>query len=115
MQWMRSETHNIKDLLKDIPKGGICVEIGTWIGESAVLLAKHFDQVVCVDHWDMGIEQQILDIKIYGCVRSESKAEFLKRTAPFKNVCHIQCNSVKAAKFFPDKSIKACYLDCDHS
>ena len=28
------------------------VEVGTWVGSSALVLAEHFTKVFCVDHWE---------------------------------------------------------------
>jgi hypothetical protein len=46
----------LRDLIRDCP-GGILVEIGSWMGESAAIFASSgkFSAIYCVDPWDLGI------------------------------------------------------------
>jgi len=111
---MRNAVHNVSVMLADIPRGGICVEVGTWIGESAVLFAAHFDQVICVDAWPVTEEQVADDMKMYGCDRNQAKAMFLEAIAPFNNIAYIHDYSHNAARLIPDASVAAVYIDADH-
>jgi cephalosporin hydroxylase len=112
---MRNAKFNVSELLKDLPPDQLCVEIGTWIGESAVLFAAHYKQVVCVDLWEMSPEQVEHDLKTWNCTRSELKEEYLKRIQPYDNIAYIQTSSLAAAELFPTGSIDMIYLDADHS
>ena len=104
---MRSKTHNVEDLLKDIPTGGIMIEIGAWTGESSVLFAQHFDQVVCVDAWSP-------DLLIDGYCAADAYIEFLQRTRPFSNIAYVRMNAVSAASLFKPNTASAIYVDADH-
>jgi predicted O-methyltransferase YrrM len=112
---MRTIEWTVKPLLADIPRGGLCVEVGTWTGESAVLFAAHFDQVVCVDWWRMTHEQVAHDMAVYGCTRAEAKQAFLGRIKPFDNIAYLHMGTEEAAAMIPDESVDTVYIDSDHS
>ena len=78
--------------------GERCVEIGTWCGLTAIILARHFKEVITIDTEDHPLKRQILDhlgIDNVLCVEAGSREE-------------------KAA-ILRDLPFDAAYLDGDHT
>lgn len=90
------------DWINAIPEEhrGTIVEVGSWCGESAVIFAKYFKMVVCVDSWQ-GYDEQF--------------RVFKERIRPLNNVIWHRLPSVRAAKIYLDKSIDGAYIDAGHT
>ena len=78
---------------------GLLVEIGSYRGESAVMFAPHFREVICIDPW-VDLERE--------------HADFVARTAGFVNVSARRQLSIEAAKEFVDVSVDVVYIDANH-
>jgi len=91
----------LMDWIQAIPeeKRGSIVEIGSYAGESAVILARYFGAVLCVDPW------QDVD-HIYQA--------FLERTNPYRNIDHHRGYSVEVSHGYPAASFDVAYIDGNH-
>lgn len=98
--WMVAEHYQvIEDLLKDYDEHSTILEVGTYLGRSAIhmLTCNPKITVHCLDHWP--------DPAVY--------ASFQRNIAPFKNrVRPIKDKSNHAANHF--KAVDFVYLDADH-
>lgn len=94
--------NNLVDYLEENTITDKMVEIGAWLGASAIVFAKVFNEVSCVDHWcgDMNTPEVF-----EGC-----KYNFEK----YKNINMIRKWSKDAAELFEDNSLDFVYIDGDH-
>jgi hypothetical protein len=80
------------------------VEVGSWIGESAIIFSQYFKNVICVDPW--GDQEGYSGDDIY--------QEFLKNTHRYKNIAHLRLTSREATDCFLDGSLDFVYIDGKH-
>jgi predicted O-methyltransferase YrrM len=117
---------------REIPERGHLVEVGSWLGQSAILMArliarsKRNLKFTCVDHF-LGTPNETQshlagsDKNYYahvvaqhgGCVRAAFDAN-LERCGVADRVNVIHLPSVDAAKAFPDQSLDFVFLDAAH-
>ena len=97
-------------LALSLPKRAICVEIGSYLGASALFLASGMKEregnVYCIDTW-----------KNEGMSEGERDTfdEFLKNTRPLKDfITPLRGYSIDVARTF-DKGIDLIFIDGDHS
>lgn len=100
----------LKQLAGKIPKRGIILEVGSYVGASASFLAlgcrKKSGRVYCVDTWKNEAMSEGL---------RDTYAEFLENTRHFRDVIIPMCGkSVDIARTF-DKKIDLLFIDADHS
>jgi anaerobic magnesium-protoporphyrin IX monomethyl ester cyclase len=100
----------LKDLAEQIPKGGVVVEIGSYLGASACFFSLGCHEkkgtVYCVDTWQN-------DAMSEG--RRDTFSLFLENTKQFKKaIVPLRGKSVEIAKNF-DKKIDLLFIDSDHS
>lgn len=94
------------------------VEVGTWLGKSAVFMAVEiinsgknirFD---CVDTWQ-GSDEHQQDHRVQN---DTLYREFLKNIEPVRQwIRPVRASSVEAAAQYPDESLDFVFLDADHS
>lgn len=84
--------------LGELIGGGVCIEVGSAMGESALILAEYFDKVICIDPWPEIKNEQI----------------FNKRMAANPKLSKIKGQSVIVATQFDDNSVQAVYIDAQH-
>ena len=100
------------DLARQIPVGGIIVEVGSWLGASTCFLAAgaslRNSVVVAVDPWTNRLMQSDSRPDVY--------LEFLINTNPLKNwIIPFRGLSLEAAEQWPEsKAIDLFFLDGDH-
>ena len=96
------------DVEKTIPfilGRGNFLEVGVFLGDRTVKLAKHFDKVYAVDNFCCdGID----------CDKDSIKTETLKRLSNIDNVELIVENSVKASERFEDGFFDCALIDGGH-
>jgi len=90
---------------------GSAVEVGTFSGENAIIMAQYFNSVVTVDPWLNGYDKD--DHASHANMEEVKKIYFL-RIADFVNVSHIELPSLEASKQFSDGELDFVYLDGDH-
>jgi predicted O-methyltransferase YrrM len=105
----------------ELPMGGTLVEIGSWMGLSAITMAnalyarRNMDgRIYCVDTWLGSAEHQDFDF----IRRDEMYQRFLSnlRTARADLVAEpVRAPSLEAAERFADGSIDILFIDGDHS
>jgi len=95
----------------EINVDGIAVEVGTFSGENAVVMAKYFNRVVTIDPWLNGYDK---DDHASNAGMAEVEKKYLERTESFTNISHIKLPSIEASKQFDDGSVDLVYLDGDH-
>lgn len=49
---MEQDLDALKEICSKVFLRGLAVEVGTWVGRSALVLENYFDKVYCVDTWD---------------------------------------------------------------
>lgn len=100
------------DLARQIPVGGIIVEIGSWLGASTCFLAAGASLrngvVVAVDPWT--------NLLMQADTRPDVYLEFLINTNPLKNwIIPLRCLSLEAAEQWPEgKHIDVLWFNGDH-
>jgi predicted O-methyltransferase YrrM len=86
--------------------GRLMYEIGSYVGESAVVFARFFREVHCVDPWK--------DMDYYGSTDAEVEAAFDERVRRFPNIIKHKMTSVEASATVPDLTLDFVYIDGRH-
>lgn len=117
VQMFDGDTQNIQALLSTLDELPMIVEIGTWTGHSAVILALHAKQsnghVICIDKFDgtgsvlKGVVEQEVDVQAL-LEENLKNADVTERVTIYKGA------SDDFYKDFPDKSIDFLFIDGDH-
>jgi len=86
------------------------IEIGSWVGTSAVEFAKYFKKVICVDPF----------IPIKGTITAcyemqEVEDAFKENIAPFPNISHIKHRSTEFLLSLFGERADAIYIDGEHT
>lgn len=103
--------HALYSWANEVGVNGYAVEVGTFSGENAVIMAKYFNRVVTIDPWLNGYDK---DDHASNADMAEVEKKYLERTEPFINISHIKLPSIEASKQFDDESVDLVYLDGDH-
>lgn len=103
----------------DVKDGQPIVEVGAWLGKSAVYLAEELrlrgktNVIYCVDTWE-GDDSLIEEVARVGGPEKLFQA-FLKNTAPYRGtIVPVRMASEQAAKLFRFNSLAAVFLDGAH-
>jgi predicted O-methyltransferase YrrM len=99
----------LKQYATKIPKDGIIIEVGSYLGASACFLAvgakKPDQRIYCIDTWhNEGMTEGVRD----------TFSEFKKNTEKFNNIIPLRGKSEDIAKNFKQK-IDLLFIDGDHS
>jgi predicted O-methyltransferase YrrM len=113
---MRPEAYarSVEGLYSWANKSGVngpAVEVGTFSGENAVIMAKYFNSVVTVDPWMNGYDK---DDHASNADMAEVEKKYFESTACFPNISHLKLTSLEGANEFKDASLDFVYLDGDH-
>lgn len=86
------------------------LEVGSWAGSSAEVFAKRFENVICVDCWEVtkGTVSEKHNVK-------EAEKEFDKIKAKYKNIYKIKHRIEDIINEFPDKRFDIIYIDACHT
>jgi len=103
--------HALYAWANEVGVNGYAVEVGTFSGENAVIMAKYFNRVVTVDPWLNGYDK---DDHASNADMVEVEKKYFERTAWFPNISHLKLTSLEGAKEFKDASLDFVYLDGDH-
>ena len=103
----------LADLIKFIEADGkVMVEVGSYMGESASVFAKHVKSITAIDPWVEGY-----DDNDGASSTNMSKVEeyFDKTMSNFSNMKKIKMKSLEACKQFDDESLDFVYIDAEHT
>lgn len=111
-----------RDVVKHFPAGSRFVEVGSWLGRSAALMAVEIEnsgkniEFVCVDPWDDG-GPDLRDTRYFKELGVHDVYDVF--TMNMRPVLHrikmMRMGSVEAAKFISDGTVDFVMLDGDHS
>ena len=91
---------------------GKAIEIGSYGGESTVILSQYFNEVLAIDPWLNGYD--INDSASQICPMKFVFKAFQDRIQDLKNVSFEKCKSFEGLQFVKDGSCDLIYLDGDH-
>ena len=95
--------------------GATMIEIGSFTGESTVMFAEKFKQVIAVDPFILYHEKDWSEIRRYEQDRWDRiYSEFLERTKPFENIQHLKMYSDEACKEIKEQ-VDFVYIDGLHT
>ena len=93
---------------------GMCVEIGSFMGESALVFARYFDVVVCVDPFEFtgpGFEPKMMQrFRDFGVTRDVVRQTFLENTSVAPNIALVEKHD-----HLVELVCDVVYIDSDHS
>jgi hypothetical protein len=112
--------HLYDEMVEKYSSGSHFVEVGCWLGRSAVYLGVEIVnsgkdiKLDCIDTWSTSEDPGLIDeppIK-----NGTLYADFLKNVEPLESVIKpIQMRSDEAYKLYEDESLEFVYIDADHS
>ena len=88
------------------------IEIGSYAGESSVMFAKHFKEVVCIDPFNDGYDAN--DIASSYAPFSEVEKAFDENVKEFKNIIKIKATSDHASTLLTER-YDMVYIDGMHT
>lgn len=108
---------SVKGLLEMIQQIGdtknkTMIEIGSFIGESTIIFAEHFKEVIAIDPFlpDYDSNDPTSNFNF-----DEVYEEYLRRTSPYKNIKTIRATSDDAIKELNGKTYDFVYIDGLHT
>lgn len=84
------------------------IEVGSWAGESALIFAEYFVEVVCIDDWKAPVPEG------EGYTIEDVYRAFLDRVSTRVNIHWMRVPSFDGAKMYSDCSVPVVYLDAMH-
>lgn len=96
---------------KSIAEIKLAVEIGTFTGQNAIIMASYFEKIIAIDPWVNGYDNTDIASSVDF---NEVEKIFNERILNYKNIIHIRKTSIEAASLFEDQSIDLVYIDGDH-
>jgi tRNA A37 threonylcarbamoyladenosine dehydratase len=107
-------------IVNKFPNGSHFVEVGSWMGKSAVYMGVEivnsnkkikFD---CVDNWEFADDVYDIDSNISN-LKVSAFQEFLKNIEPLSNIItYHKLNSTEASNLYDDESLDFVFLDASH-
>ena len=93
-------------------KNKTMIEIGSFIGESTIIFAEHFKEVIAIDPFlpDYDPNDPTSNFNF-----DEVYEEYLRRTSPFKNIKTIRATSDDAVKKLQGETYDFIYIDGLHT
>lgn len=117
--WPDSDPLKLFSFIISKSKNGSFVEVGSWMGCSAVCMAVEIInsnkniQIHCIDHWKGSPEHH----ETYSVEFLDSLfSEFKKNIEPVKSLIQIhRMESIEASELFENNSLQFVYIDANHS
>jgi len=109
------------DMVKKFGDGSHFVEVGSWMGCSAVYMgveivnSKKKIKFDCIDNWEAA--EKMFNVKEKDKFQGKKTIyeHFLHNIKPLKHIIgHHKIDSVEGAKLYPDKSLDFVYIDASH-
>ncbi len=96
------------------PDAEFIVEIGSYTGETAVMLAEEFQNalITCVDNWKGGY---CVDERTTPEIMGSVEQAFDARTKSVLNILKVKGDSISIAQEVSEKAYDIIYIDADHS
>lgn len=106
-------SEGLLDLIKEIgnTQNKTMVEIGSFIGESTIIFAQHFKQVIAIDPFLTGYDPEDPTSRFDF---NEVYQEYLDRTSPYKNIKTLTLTSDDAVDILKDELFDFIYVDGIH-
>lgn len=112
-----SERQGLHDLCQWLTKRGCnmgtCIEIGSFVGESALVFAQYFDSVICIDPFEFvgpGFDENMDNLQKAGLTRDIVREGFFENTSAVDNITLIEK---------PDSEVSMTgdfvYIDSEHT
>ena len=115
--WMRDATgtEGLLDLIKELGDNSnkTMIEIGSFVGESTVLFAQHFKEVIAIDSFEAGYDP--LDPTSYLFEFKNVYETYLDRTGDHQNIQTIVSTSDAAVDFLKGPKYDFVYIDGLHT
>ena len=92
----------------------VAIEIGSFVGTTALVLAEHFDKVHCVDTWTASASDDPIN-DIYRKLENEVYEVFHANVLRHEEIEVHRMTSREAAPLFANESAHLGWLDGDHS
>lgn len=89
------------------------IEIGSYVGDSTEIFAKHFSRVYAIDPWQNGYDDS--DAASFQHPMSTIEDQFNKLCEKYSNIVKIKDKSSLVAGQFVDKSVDVVYIDGIHT
>jgi predicted O-methyltransferase YrrM len=102
------------DMIKDLGDTSKMrmVEIGSFIGESTIIFAEHFNHVIAIDPFQPDYHKEDPTSKFNF---DEVYDEYIRRTSPYKNIKTIRLTSDDAVDVLKDELFDFIYIDGIHT
>jgi len=97
-------------LLKDYCENKVVVELGTYTGESAKIIASVAKEIYTVDVYDIPIKSDFGE----ECKVNYSYEDNLRKFSNYKNIHIIKAVSWQAAENFDNNSLDVVFVDASH-
>lgn len=103
------------DYVKRINSGiNKIVEIGSYAGNSTEILAKNFKEVVAIDPFENGYDDDN-DASSFKIPMYKVEEQFDSLCNKYKNIKKLKMTSKEASKLFKDYSLSIVYIDANHN
>jgi predicted O-methyltransferase YrrM len=113
---MRDNTSSegLRQLIKELGDTSkmTMVEIGSFIGESTIIFAEHFKQVIAIDPFQPDYHKEDPTSKFNF---DEVYDEYIRRTSPFPNIKTLRLTSDSAVDILKDELFDFIYIDGIHT
>ena len=113
---MRDNTSSegLRQLIKELGDTSkmTMVEIGSFIGESTIIFAEHFKQVIAIDPFQPDYHKEDPTSKFNF---DEVYDEYIRRTSPFPNIKTLRLTSDSALDVLKDELFDFIYIDGIHT
>jgi len=108
------------EMVNKFPSGSHFVEVGSWLGRSAIYLGVEIVnsgkdiKLDCVDMW--AIPDDSVLIQEQAVIQGTLYKDFLRNIEPLRKIIKsIRCDSAEGADMYDDESLDFVYLDADHN
>ena len=113
---MRDQTSSegLRDLIKELgnTKEMRMIEIGSFIGESTIIFAEHFKEVIAIDPFQANYHKEDPTSRFNF---DEVYDEYMRRTSPFPNIKTLRLTSDDAVKELNSETYDFIYVDGIHT
>jgi len=110
----KTTTEGLIEMIKDLGDTSKMnmIEIGSFIGESTIIFAQYFNQVIAIDPFqaDYHLEDPTSKFNF-----DEVYDEYIRRTSPYKNIKTLRLTSDDAVKELDSETYDFIYIDGIHT
>lgn len=89
------------------------IEIGSYVGDSTAVWAKHFNEVIAVDPWENGYDEN--DASSWKYPMSLVEKQFDEMATTYSNIVKWKMSSFEAARKFDENTVQFVYIDALHT